>query len=95
MIVEYFLLRPYLRLPAKFNATANLADLPAVKWPAFVSLTIGCLVGLLTSGVIPGSESLHVGICSIQAWLTAVAVYIPLRIVEQRRADIRMSVLEF
>jgi len=50
------------------------------------------VVGVLTSGAIPGTESMHVGICALQAWATAFLVYIPLRIVEYRRETVSRAV---
>jgi len=90
MIVEFFMVRPLLRRRAKFGTSADLSDLPKAKWAAFAALFAGCLVGVLTSGVIPGSESMHVGLPSIQAWLTAAAIYIPLRLVEHRLANTQL-----
>jgi purine-cytosine permease-like protein len=95
MIVEFFLVRPFLRQKVKFDAAADLGDLLQTSWAAFAALFAGCLVGVLTSGVIPGIESMHVGICSIQAWLTAAGTYIPLRILEHRFATNSRAILEF
>ncbi len=59
-------------------------ELPAVRWPALIALVAAAFVGVMTSGVVPGTEKLHVGICSLQAWLTALIVYMPLRFIEYR-----------
>ncbi|MBS1957801.1 MAG: hypothetical protein JST89_26685, partial [Cyanobacteria bacterium SZAS-4] len=37
-----------------------------------------------TSGAIPGTESMHVGICALQAWATAFFLYMPLRLLEYK-----------
>ncbi len=60
------------------------SELPIVRWPALIALICGMTVGLLTSGIIPGTADLHVGICSVQSWLTSALMYIPLRILEHR-----------
>ncbi|MEZ4537620.1 MAG: hypothetical protein R3D26_21865 [Cyanobacteriota/Melainabacteria group bacterium] len=49
--------------------------MPAFSRAAVSALLAGCLVGVATAGVIPGLESWHQGICSIQGWACAIAVY--------------------
>jgi hypothetical protein len=70
----------------------ELDELPKFKWAATIAMFCGITVGVMTSGAIPGTESLHVGICALQAWATAFFVYIPLRIIEYRRESISRSV---
>lgn len=84
MIAEFFIIRKIVSLKTDFDVVPPLASLPAVRWPGLVALVSGLVVGITTSGLIPGLESLHVGLCSVQAWLTALVVYIPLRLWECR-----------
>ena len=84
MIAEFFVIRRFLPIASEFAAVPSLADLPLVQWPGFVALLAGLAVGLATSGVIPGLDALHVGLCSVQAWFTAVVVYLPLRLLQYR-----------
>ncbi|MBS2002733.1 MAG: cytosine permease [Cyanobacteria bacterium SZAS LIN-5] len=86
MIAEFFVVKKLLGQENDFSAVPELSSLPSIKIPAFAALVIGCTVGVLTSGVIPGLDSLHVGVCSIQAWLAAAFSYIPLRLIEHRRS---------
>ncbi len=53
--------------------------LPSAKYSASIAWTSGALLGILTTGIVPGTSSFAIGIPSLQAWLMALAVYIPLR----------------
>jgi purine-cytosine permease-like protein len=85
MITEFFVIKRLLGQANDFSTIPELSQLPTVRYPAFLALVIGCAVGILTSGVIPGTDSLHVGVCSVQAWLAAGLSYIPMRILEHRK----------
>ncbi|MBA3860163.1 MAG: hypothetical protein C0507_24920 [Cyanobacteria bacterium PR.3.49] len=86
VLSEWFLMRRiFLRQPDCFGRVPELDELPKFKWAATIALLCGITVGVATSGAIPGTESLHVGVCALQAWATAFLVYIPLRIVEFKR----------
>lgn len=52
---------------------------------ALITLVIALTFGVVTSGVIPGTAHLHVGICPLQTWILAVAIYVPLRVYRYRR----------
>lgn len=85
MIAEYLLVSRWLGIPASFARVPKFEELPAIRWPAVVSLLGACTVGVATSGVIPGSDCLHVGVASLQAWLTSLIFYLPLRFLEHRK----------
>ncbi|MDR3617451.1 MAG: hypothetical protein P4L53_28100 [Candidatus Obscuribacterales bacterium] len=61
------------------------AALPFFKISACTALVVGLGVGLLTSGLIPAFEQFHFGVSSLQAWLAALIVYLPLRVREYKR----------
>jgi purine-cytosine permease-like protein len=86
MLAEFFIFRKMIGQENDFSTIPELSALPALRYPAFTALIVGCAVGVLTSGVIPALESFHVGVCSIQAWLAAALAYIPLRMIEHRRS---------
>lgn len=93
VLAEWFLMRKvFSRNPDCFGRVPELDELPKFKWAATIALFCGIVVGVLTSGAIPGTESMHVGICALQAWATAFLVYIPLRIVEYRRETVSRAV---
>lgn len=54
-------------------------ELPAVRWSALIAFIAGSGVGLLTAGIIPELESLHVGVAPLQAWVVALVVYVLMR----------------
>lgn len=86
MCCEWFLMsKVFGRSGQTFARVPELSELPGLRWASGIALIAGMIVGVLTAGVIPGTESLHVGIASIQAWITAIVVYVPLRILEYRR----------
>ncbi|MBX9666141.1 MAG: cytosine permease [Candidatus Obscuribacterales bacterium] len=85
LVAEYFLVRKLFGIKTDFSHVAKDSDLPGFRIPAVVALAVGCSVGIFTAGVIPGLESLHVGICSFQGWVAGLAVYIPLRWLEHRQ----------
>jgi hypothetical protein len=86
MLAEWFLLAHVFRTTSIANTRVpGFEELPAFRWPAIAALLVGLTVGLATAGVIPGTEAFHIGVCSVQAWLTALVVYIPLRLIEHKQ----------
>ncbi len=86
MLTEWFLLTKVFKTKRiAIDEIPRNEELPIVRWPALVALLFGIGVGLITSGVIPGLDALHVGVCSVQAWLTALIIYVPLRIIEHQQ----------
>lgn len=83
MMAEYFLMRNRQQRNHDFASIAEFKNLPAVRWSAIAALTAGWTVGFITSGLIPGLESLHIGVCSLQCWLTCLVVYVALRLPEK------------
>jgi purine-cytosine permease-like protein len=72
MVVELLLIRKTCQEHPRFR-------IAGFQWPALIALLAGYAVGIVTSGIIPGLEKLHVGICTVQAWICAAAVYFVLR----------------
>jgi len=90
---EYFIVRKWLDIPFELNKITPDEDLPAIRTPAIAALLVGCCVGIATAGIIPVLEPLHVGLCSFQGWIAGLAVYIPMRWMEQRRDQIDSVIL--
>lgn len=82
MIIEEFVIKPRFNLADNSSVVVPMNELPAIRWPAFVASHLGLLVGICTAGVVPGLESLCLGICSVQSWLVAAMVYYAMRVVE-------------
>ena len=82
MIIEEFVIKRLYNLPDNSSVVVPMNELPAIRWPAFIASHLGLLVGICTAGVIPGLESLFVGICSVQSWLVAAVAYYVMRVVE-------------
>lgn len=84
MMGEWFVVTRMLGGAMPFEKVVALNEVPTVRWPALISLIFGCCVGIMTSGLIPGLESLHVGVSSVQSWLAALVLFMPLRVLEHR-----------
>jgi cytosine/uracil/thiamine/allantoin permease len=82
MMTEWFLRNKLFGNSMDFSNVPDFAELPAFRWPAIIALLSGLAIGVLTSGLIPGLDYFHVGICSVQAWLTSMIVYAVLRQLE-------------
>jgi purine-cytosine permease-like protein len=54
-------------------------QLPKVRWSAVLALIAGCGTGVVTSGLFPGCEMLHVGVPALQAWAVSLGSYLVLR----------------
>jgi purine-cytosine permease-like protein len=85
MLVEWLLQEKVFRRSCDFASVPAFAEMPSIRWPATISLLAGFIVGIATAGLIPALEPLHVGVCPLQAWLTAGALYAILRAVEYAR----------
>lgn len=83
MMGEFFLLRK--RSDIEIAASLHEAR---VRWAPIVAVIAGCLVGLLTTGLLPGTEKLHVGIPPLQAWATSLITYAILRPIEAARSRV-------
>lgn len=88
MLGEWFVVTRVFGGEMPFKRVASMHEVPMVRWPALIALLAGCAVGIMTSGLIPGFEKLHVGISSVQSWLMALATFVPLRLLESRLAVI-------
>ncbi len=84
---EWFASKLFGSTPLFLSAEADSPPLPKVRWPALIALIIGITTGLVTSGLLPGTQSLQIGIASINAWITGFIVYVCLRM-REIKADI-------
>ena len=86
LVSEYFIVRKLLNIPMDLHIIESDEYLPTMRVPALAALAFGSLVGIATAGIIPALEPLHVGLCSFQGWLAGLALYVPIRWIEHRRA---------
>ncbi|MBY0358445.1 MAG: cytosine permease [Candidatus Obscuribacterales bacterium] len=85
MMAEVFIVSNWLKIKTDFSHVPDFAELPSWRTPAIVSLTLGCILGTVTSGFIPGTEKLQIGIPSLQGWLLSFFSYLGLRYLEIRQ----------
>ncbi len=86
MFTEFVVLEKLLGIKHDFSRVISMEETKKVVWPATIAMIVGDSVGLLTSGVIPGLQSLKVGICPVQAWIAAVVVFLAIRLSRRERA---------
>ncbi len=85
MITEWWLQKRVFRQAQFFENMDNLKQLPVVRMSAIIAMFFGITVGLGSSGIFPALEFFHVGISALNAWVSGIAIYIPLRIYEHSR----------
>ncbi|MBX9687171.1 MAG: cytosine permease [Candidatus Obscuribacterales bacterium] len=79
MVCEWFWQTKILKEKAFFSIIPSFESLPAVRWPALWAALAGMSVGILSSGIIPGTAALKIGIPSVQSWLVAMLLFFLLR----------------
>lgn len=84
MIAEWYFLSQIWRVKPDFRQVPELSTLPPIKVAALLAVLGGSAVGLATAGIIPGLEQLHVGVCSLQAWIATFLIYIVARPIERK-----------
>jgi purine-cytosine permease-like protein len=67
------------------QSPGSTSAFPKAGNSALIAWGIGAAFGIITSGVIPGTKALNVGIPALQAWALALIVYLPLRRLELNR----------
>ncbi len=82
MMGEFFLLKK--RLFSELKEGVLSAE-TTVRWAPILAVLAGCTVGLITTGILPGTKSLHVGIPPLQAWITSILTYMLLTRLEDRK----------
>lgn len=81
MIAEWLIIAQILKKGSISNISVPpFSELPLLRAPAAIALLLGTGFGLMTAGIIPGTEGFKFGVPSIQAWLVAFFVYLALRI---------------
>lgn len=76
MMSEAFIIRRLSgQTMAEFSRVPQYSELPPLKWPATISLAVGCLAGTVTSGFIPGTEQYQIGVPPLQAWIVSLIIY--------------------
>jgi cytosine permease len=87
ILLELFVLsRSSMGNDAELKRVPTFEELPAVRWSAVASLVLGCAVGVMTAGIVPGTDSWHVGVPALQAWITCMVSYVVLRKTVDRRS---------
>jgi len=81
MMVEWFILNRWFATTEKGYLRAyTWSEVPSIQWPATIALILGCSTGLLTSGIIPGTETFRFGLFSLNAWVVSALSYVMLRL---------------
>lgn len=75
VLADWLIVSKFRPMPTHPEIDSDYAENP---WPACVAFAVGASVGLLTSGFIPNTQALQVGICPLQAWIGAALTYLVL-----------------
>lgn len=87
MITEWWLRKKIFHISENFLPVQDFDQLTDIRWPAIIALLAGLIVGIATSGLFPAFEFCHFGISALNAWLTSIIFYIPLRIHENTKNE--------
>jgi cytosine permease len=85
ILAEHWLISKWHKVEGELSRVPAFADLPPVRWSAIVAFAVGCSIGVVTTGMIPGTEMLRVGVPALQAWVATLVIYVVLRRIEQMR----------
>ncbi len=71
-------------------------QIPTAGKSAVIAWTAGMFLGIVTSGIIPGTKVMNVGVPILEAWILALCLYIPLRKMElaANKSESRQSVVQ-
>src|SRR6185437_485656 len=59
---------------------------------AVIALCAGITVGVATSGVLPGTAFMHIGIPWLQSWLLSLAIFVPMRLQEYCNQSLTVTI---
>jgi purine-cytosine permease-like protein len=94
IVLSEWLFSAVTKQTADFARLLPVDELPRLKWPALVAFSSACIVGVATAGIIPAFANLRVGVSSLEAWVTAILVYLSLRTFEYIRQTRKSRRLE-
>lgn len=73
----------------ELSRVPSFDELPACRWTAVIALILGCSAGVITSGMLPGTQALHFGVPALHAWLTSFISYWLMRSWQERQKDMQ------
>lgn len=83
ILAEHWLISKWHKAEGEPSRVPSFSELPPVRWTAVLAFGIGCLVGVATTGMVPGTEHLRMGVPALQAWVTTLVSYVLMRRMEQ------------
>lgn len=86
VVTEIFLVRRLFNRNREYHLMDESGD--SAKKAALFALLCAIVVGVATSGAIPALAAWRVGICPLQCWLTALMVYLPIRLYQEQRRPV-------
>lgn len=94
MCLELLLVNKLMGIKQDFSIVLKDSEVPAFNTIPTVALISAYLIGILTSGVIPGTAHWQIGICAVQSWIAGIIVYCCLRFVSNRNKKAVLEQLE-
>lgn len=81
ILAEHFIQTCIYKRAQELTHVPAFEELPIVRWNAVIAMTLGCIVGVCTAGIIPGLEAANVGVPALQAWIVCGLSYFALEAV--------------
>jgi purine-cytosine permease-like protein len=93
VLAECLLNKFVFKIPPTYLQVYNWDSLPSIRIPATIAFIIGSFIGIITSGVIPSLAFFHIDIYALFAWLTAIIIYVCLRLFEYKNEAIYKRIM--
>ncbi len=94
MVLELLVVNKLMHIKQDFSVVLQDNEVPAFNTIPCLALLGAYSIGILSSGVIPGTSALQVGICAVQAWLAGAIIYCCLRFFSYRNKKALLAQLE-
>ena len=82
MMTEAFLIKRFWGKSEDLSVPVAYENLPSIRWAAVSSLTVGCVIATINSGLLPGMAHSTFGVPALPGWIICLLLYFFLRPIE-------------